>query len=152
MRNLVIILVAFLFVSCINAPVTRTESSSVSSTQGVTHEPEKTSVDSVQQFLLAVAASDFYAHGPTSIIRFREVRFRYLVSPKGEKTYLLCGEFLSEKKPAIHEWTPFVTIKTDPYEQWIGGQAATYCQGSSPASEKQDDLSSSLQSRFDSLR
>jgi transposase len=48
------------------------------------------------------------------------------------------------------EWTPFVTIKTSGYEQWLGDQVASRCRRPSIIWEK-EDLSTSLQSRFDSL-
>jgi hypothetical protein len=47
---------------------------------------------------------------------------------------------------------PFVTIKTSGYEQYIGAQAAGFCQDSSVTRDQLGDLSSSLQSRLDSLR
>jgi hypothetical protein len=47
---------------------------------------------------------------------------------------------------------PFATIKTSGYEQWIGAQAVGFCQRSSVIWDKAGDLSSSLQSRLDSLR
>ena len=65
---------------------------------------------------------------------------------------MLCGEFLPAQEGGKAEWTPFATIKTSGYEQWIGAQAARSCQGSSVIWDKVGDLSSSLQSRLDSLR
>lgn len=152
MRQLTILLVAFFTVGCSSSKVTKTESPTVSPIPIVTQGPQSVSIDSIQQFLLAAAAADFHAHGPSNIKHFRDVRMRYLVSAPGEKTYILCGQFQREVQGGMGEWTAFVTIKTDPYEQWIGGQAATYCRDSSPLSEKVDDLSPLLQSRFDSLK
>ncbi len=65
---------------------------------------------------------------------------------------MLCGQFLPAQEAGKAEWTPFATIKTSGYEQWIGAQAAGFCQNSSVIWDKVDDLSSSLQSRLDSLR
>jgi hypothetical protein len=70
----------------------------------------------------------------------------------GEKQYMLCGQFLPAPEGGKAEWMPFATIKTSGYEQWIGAQAAGFCQGSSVIWDKVGDLSSSLQSRLDSLR
>jgi hypothetical protein len=66
--------------------------------------------------------------------------------------YRLCGQFLPAQEPGKAEWTPFATIKTSHYEQYIEAQAAGFCQNSSFIWDSVDDLSSSLQSRLDSLR
>ena len=76
----------------------------------------------------------------------------HVMNPKGEKQYLLCGQFVSAVKGSKPEWIPFATIKTSGYEQWIGAQAVGYCQGASVIWDKEADLSSELQKRFDSLR
>src|SRR3546814_971194 len=49
-------------------------------------------------------------------------------SPDGEEQYMLCGEFLPAQEGGNTEWTPFATIKTSDYEQWIGAQAAGFCE------------------------
>jgi hypothetical protein len=74
------------------------------------------------------------------------------MTPSGEEQYMLCGQFLPAEEEGKAEWTPFATIKTSGYEQWIGAQAVGFCQGSSVIWDKEGDLSSSLQSRLDSLR
>jgi len=74
------------------------------------------------------------------------------MTPSGEAQYMLCGQFLPAQEGGKAEWTPFATIKTSGYEQWLGAQAAGFCQGSSVIWDKVGDLSSSLQSRLDSLR
>jgi hypothetical protein len=74
------------------------------------------------------------------------------MTPSGEEQYMLCGQFLPAQEGGNAEWTPFATIKTSGYEQWIGTQAADYCQRSAVIWDKEGDLSPSLQSRFDSLR
>jgi len=61
----------------------------------------------------------------------------------------LCGEFLREGEKA--EWTPFATIKTSGYEQYLGGGAAAYCAASPIIWDTRDDLSASLQTQLDSL-
>jgi hypothetical protein len=50
------------------------------------------------------------------------------------------------------EWTHFATIKTDPYEQWMGSNALTYCQDSKEITYTKIDLSIALKSRYDSLQ
>jgi hypothetical protein len=80
------------------------------------------------------------------------VRIGHVMTPSGEKQYILCGEFLPAHEGGKAEWMPFATIKTAPYEQWLGAQAAGFCKGSSVIWDKEPDLSPSLQSRLDALR
>jgi hypothetical protein len=120
------------------AAVTRSESQAVSPT--------------VVQFLLTAAATDFHSHRPPDPVRFRDVRIGHVVAPSGEKQYRLCGQFLPAQQAGKAQWTPFATIKTSDYEQYIGAQAAGFRQESSVLWDNDDDLSSSLQSRLDSLR
>jgi hypothetical protein len=110
------------------------------------------SVDSVAQFLIAAAATDFHAHRPPDPARFRDVRVGHANAPGEEEHYRLCGQFLPAQEEGKAEWTPFVTIKTSGYEQYIGAQAAGFCQDLSVTWDPVGDLSSSLQSRLDSLR
>ena len=151
MRIHTLFVLTLLAAGCSTSPVTKIDSSSVSSALVAAHRPELDSLASVQQFLLAAAASDFHTHGPSHVIRFRDVCLRYLAGSTGEKIYILCGQFLPEKEGSMAQWTAFVTIRTDPYEQWIGGQAESYCAHSSRMSNEGDDLSSALQSRLDAL-
>jgi hypothetical protein len=65
---------------------------------------------------------------------------------------MLCGEFLPGQREGKVEWTPFATIKTSGYEQWLGAQAANLCQRSTVIWDSEGDLSSSLQTRLDSMR
>jgi hypothetical protein len=109
-------------------------------------------VDSVAQFLIAAAATDFHAHRPPDPARFRNVRVGHTKAPSGEEHYRLCGQFLPAQEEGKAEWTHFVTIKTSGYEQYVGAQAAGFCQDSSVTWDQVGDLSSSLQSRLDSLR
>jgi hypothetical protein len=79
------------------------------------------------------------------------VRSGYVVLPDGMKQYRLCGEFLPAQDSGKAEWTPFATIKTSGYEQWLGAQAINFCKGF-PITWDRGDLSSALQARLDSLR
>lgn len=112
----------------------------------------KASIDPVVQFLLTAAATDFHTHRQSDPVRFRDVRIGHVMTPSGAEQYMLCGEFLPEQEGGKAEWMPFATIKTSGYEQWNGAQAAGFCQHSSVIWDKEGDLSSSLQSRLDSLR
>jgi hypothetical protein len=152
MRNLAALFAILVLAACSSAPVKRDESQAVSPTQVLASELQKASMDSVIQFLLTAAATDFHTHRPPDPVRFREVRLGHVVTPSGEKQHMLCGQFLPAPEGGKAEWTPFATIKTSGYEQWIGAQAAGFCQGASIVWDKAGDLSSSLQSRLDSLR
>ena len=138
MRYLAVLFATLVLAGCSKAPVTRSESQAVSPT--------------VVQFLLTAAASDFHNHRPPDPVRFRDVRLGHFMTPSGEEQYMLCGQFLPAQEGGKAEWTPFATIKTSGYEQWIGAQAAGFCQRSSVIWDKEGDLSTSLQSRLDSLR
>jgi hypothetical protein len=101
------------------------------------------------EFLLTSSATDFHTHRPPYPARFRDVRIGYSMMPDGTRQYLLCGSFLAEGGKL--EWTPFATIKTSGYEQWLGDQAVSFCKR--PANVwVEGDFSPSLQSRIDSLR
>jgi hypothetical protein len=123
---------AFFVVGCAAAPATRDLSPAV-------------------DFLLTSAATDFHTHAPPHASRFREVRSGYVTSEDGTKQYRLCGKFLPAEESGQAEWTPFATIKTSGYEQWLGAQAANYCERSSITWDE-GDLSAVLQSRLDALR
>ncbi len=105
------------------------------------------SIGPVVEFLMTSAATDFHNPRTTPPDQFRGVRVGHLLTPAGEKQYMMCGQF-HEPRSAV--WTPFATIKTSGYEQWIGAQASRFCQGSSVRWDTVGDLSSSLKSRLDS--
>ena len=138
MRYLGVLFATLVLAGCSGAPVMRSESRAVS--------------PAVVQFLLTAAATDFHTHRPPDPVRFRDVRIGHFMTPSGEEPYMLCGQFLPAQEGGKAEWTPFATIKTSGYEQWIGAQAASFCQRSSVIWDNEGDLSSSLQSRLDSLR
>jgi len=149
MRNLAV-LFALSLAACSTAPARRGEPQAMSPAQVLAPEVPRASMDPVAQFLLTAAATDFHAHPPTAI-RFRDVHIGHMITASGEEKYMLCGQFLPAQEGGKAEWTQFATIKTSGYEQWLGTQAAGFCQGSSVIWDK-GDLSSSLQSRLDSLR
>ena len=103
------------------------------------------------QYLLSVAASDFHARVQKDSVHFRNVRLGHVITPEGAKQYILCGEF-EQTKGGEAGWTPFATIKTSRYEQWIGGQAAGLCQRSSVIWDGNKDISSLLKKRLESLQ
>lgn len=103
------------------------------------------------QFLLAASTTDFHAHQPPYPASLRDVRVGHTIAPDGTELHLLRGQFLPKQGQGEPEWTPFVTIKTSDYEQWLGAQAEGYCRQPSIVWDDREDLSSSLQSRLDSL-
>ena len=147
--SLFAISVISVFAACGTAPAAR-NASPASPTQAPATQPQKASIDPVVEFLLSSAATDFHEHGPAGPLQFRNLRVGHLTSPDGKDSYRLCGQFLQGGDKA--EWMPFATIKTSGYEQYIGGQADSYCQGSSFKWDTEGDLSSSLQSHLDSLQ
>lgn len=79
--------------------------------------------DTIVQFLITSACIDFRNHQPPTPIDFRNIKIGYLTSPNSEKTFILCGEFMSKENK---EWLDFTTIKTSGYEQYLG--KTQYCQ------------------------
>jgi hypothetical protein len=79
--------------------------------------------DSIVQFLITSASTDFLNHKPPTPMAFRNVKIGFLIASNDEKTFVLCGEFLSQED---NEWIAFTTIKTLGYEQYIG--KTQYCQ------------------------
>ena len=138
--------------ACSTAPVTRSEPQPVSPAQVLAPELQKAPIDSVVQFLLTAAATDFHTHRPPDPVRFRDVRIGHVMTSSGEEQYMLCGQFLPAQEGGKAAWTPFATIKTSAYEQWIGAHATVFCKDSSVIWDKAGDLSSSLQTRLDSLK
>lgn len=112
------------------------------------------SADSAQaaQFLIHASAADFQAHRPPDPVRFRDVRLGHVMTARGEAQYMLCGEFLAAEAGGKAEWTRFATIKTSDYEQWLGAQAAGFCDGPAVIWDKAGDLSNALQGELQSLR
>ena len=153
MRHLTTLIAALcLTASSTTASVTRRELQLRTGDPAHARDPQTPSADSVVQFLLLAAATDFHAHGPPDPARFHQVRIGHVMTPGGIKQYLLCGQFLPAQTGSKAKWTSFVTIKTSGYEQYIGAQATAFCQSSSIIWEKRSDLSTSLQSQIESLR
>jgi len=152
MRYAIALFVTLVFAACNTAPVSHSQSQVASPGPVPALKGPKSSTDSPIDFLLTSAATDFHAHHPPYPTRFREVRFGHFMTEAGEKQYMLCGEFLPQQREGKAEWMPFATIKTSGYEQYIGAQAVSFCQLSHVVWDKDEDLSSSLQNRLDSLR
>lgn len=149
LRYLVASLATLLFAACSTTPAPRGQLQPASPGQVSASDGQ---LDSLIQHLLAEAASDFHSHRPPSVAHVRNVRIGHVTTADGAKQYMLCGEFLPAQREGKVEWTPFVTIKTSGYEQWLGAQAANLCQRSTVIWDSEGDLSSSFQTRLDSMR
>ncbi len=147
-----ILLITAILAACCTAQVTRNESEAASSYPAPAEGLQKASSDSVAKFLIMSAAKDFHAHGPSGALRFRDVRIGHIADSGGEKHYFLCGQFVRVQASGKAQWTPFVTIKTSGYEQYVGPQALHFCQDTTAVWDKANDLTSTLQSRFGSLK
>jgi hypothetical protein len=117
-----------------------------SATSTVAFAEGATTDSSLNEILLSAAAADFAAHGPKSNA-FREVHLRYLQGDSDSGVHMLCGEFLQS---STDTWVAFATIKTSPYEQWIGGTASAWCQQAAPADPSAKDLAPELRAKITS--
>jgi len=139
MRRLAVMLTALALAACGTAPPSR----------GGAVQPRIAAVDAPVEFLLTSSAADFAAHRQSFPGRVRDVRIGYVTTRQGTRQYRLCGSFTAVGGNGA--WAPFVTIQTDPYEQWLGGQAVPYC-GDSTLTWVEGDFTTALQSRLDALR
>jgi hypothetical protein len=149
--RLVIALLTVVFAACTTAPVSKSQSQVAGPSQAPAAE-SKPSTDSPMEFLLKSPATDFHAHRPPVVEHFRDVRFGHVATPAGATQYQLCGEFLPHQREGKAEWTPFATIRTSGFEQYLGVQAASWCQPSRFVQDRDEDLSSALQNQLDSMR
>lgn len=109
-------------------------------------------LNSAVEYLLSSAATDIsHMQSLARPVRFREVRSGYIMTSATEKEYMLCGSFSAAQGTGEARWIPFVTIKTSGYEQYLGAQAVGFCTRPAVRWDK-GDLSSALQSRFESTR
>src|SRR5207247_9856509 len=112
MRYFAILFTTLGLAACSTAPVTRRESQAVSPTQVLAPELQKPSIDSVVQFLLTAAATDFRTHRPPDPVRFRDVRIGHVVTPSGKEQYILCSQFLRAQEGGKAERTLLATMHT----------------------------------------
>src|SRR2546423_1366982 len=105
MRYLTVLLAAVFVAACSAAPAARGGSQTVA-----------TASDSIVEFLVTAAATDFHTHRPPDPARFRNVRIGHVMTPSRQEQYMLCGQFQAAQDEANAEWTPFATIKTSGYE------------------------------------
>ena len=104
-------------------------------------------VQGLQDSLVAYSASDFVVSGSRPD-GFRKVDLRYRDNDLGARSYMLCGQARMGTGDKA-EWVDFATIKTNPYEQWLGGTAAGMCADAVPVSPDDGELSAALQTKLD---
>lgn len=104
-----------------------------------------TYVQGLQDSLVEYAASDFAA-APLRPGSFRRVELRYREDDNGVRSYMLCGQ-ARIGAGAKEAWVDFATIKTDPYEQWIGGLATDMCARAVTVPSNGNDISAALQTK-----
>ncbi len=105
------------------------------------------------QFLLDSATGDIHAHHPPAgKVQFRRARIGTLPQPDGTTFYLVCAEYAGVTEGRKPTWVPFVTIKMETYEQWLGAEATKdWCQRRHPSWDPRTDITAALQARYDSL-
>ncbi|MFT4076606.1 MAG: hypothetical protein QM647_13875 [Asticcacaulis sp.] len=101
----------------------------------------------VTEELLTASASDFQTHAPPKPVDIRNLRLGAIEQGNGDQ-YLLCGEFRAGSGTEPSDWTPFATIKTSGYEQWLGDQATTICGRQHITWEQNHDLSADLKEKL----
>jgi hypothetical protein len=149
-RHFARLISTFLLIACNTNAVPRNEFNGLRIIQGAVHGQPKACKETPFEFLLTSAAAEFHAQHASHTIHFRKVHIGHVMTPGGEKQYMLCGQFLTAREEDKGAWAPFVTIKTSGYEQWLGDQATKFCKRPSIIWEH-GDLSPLLQTRFDSL-
>ncbi len=93
-------------------------------------------VHGLEDAIAAYTVSDFSSHGPRPN-GFRQVNLRFVETDSGMRSYMLCGQ-VRIGTGAKAEWADFATIKTDPYEQWLGDQATSMCAKATPVTGGRD--------------
>lgn len=102
-------------------------------------------VKGLQESLAAYSASDFAASG-SHPAGFRKVDLRYRENDHGARTYMLCGQ-VQTSAGAEATWADFATVRTKPFEQWIGSAAIEMCALATPVSAEGDDLSTLIEAK-----
>jgi len=105
------------------------------------------------QFLVDSATWDIHAHHPPAgKVQFRNARIGTLPQPNGTTFYLVCAERAGVTEGNKPTWVPFVTIKMETYEQWLGEEAfKDWCYHRKPIWDPRTDITAALQAKYDSL-
>lgn len=146
---LVVLLLAFV---AIGAMVSRTGGAQTAkSGPASTPSPTPESFETIKEFLIVSAATDFNDHQPPYPAKFRKVKIGHMGDTTKSGAWRMCGEFLPTDGGDKAKWTGFVTVKTSGYEQYIGSDSP-YCTHPKIVWIKTDDLSSALKRKLDSLK
>ncbi|MBK9495178.1 MAG: hypothetical protein IPO08_11725 [Xanthomonadales bacterium] len=155
MRSLITIFAAMTLMACNSATVRDEKSAMPQPSTLVRTDAHEASEAVAMEFLLKSAATDFRARPPAENLHFRNVRLGYALTSESKTKYMLCGEFFSPTDINHANRGFFITIDApggpNGYNQLLGGQEISFCEESSVTWSNAGDLSSSLQSRFDSL-
>ena len=102
-------------------------------------------VKNLQESLVAYSASDFAA-SDVDPAGFRKVHLRYRENDHGARTYMLCGQVQigAGNKAA---WGDFATVKTKPFEQWLGHAASEICALATPVAADGNDLAALIEAK-----
>jgi hypothetical protein len=84
MRYLTILFATFVLIACKTTP----------DKHGQSQQTQVFAPDSIIQYLLKAAATDFHTHRSPDPVRFRDVRIGHLKTPGGDEQFMLCGQFL----------------------------------------------------------
>lgn len=142
-----------LFVSCKSGPDNgQNDSSQISSGNIPAIVTQNDTIAGIVKSLIYFSANDFYKHQKPLPTAFRKLQIKYVIKSNKELMYLLCGQFTTDDKQNSSEWTDFTTIITDPYEQWIGSNALTYCENSKEIQFTKANLSAELIMQLNSLQ
>ncbi len=152
MRVLAVLLVTLVLSGCARGPAERQGQALPIHDSTAAVGDDQAAPDSTVQFLLATAATDFHEHRPPDPARFRDVRVGRVPAPGGEPREFLYGQFSTEPEGDAAPWTDFVTIRTTPYEHWIGAFASEFHRNPAITWYANGDLSSRLKQKLDALR
>lgn len=111
----------------------------LAATAGASAHDSYSYVKNLQESLAAYSAYDF-ATSDVNPAGFRKVDLRYRENDHGARTYMLCGQ-VQIGAGGEARWVDFATVKTKPFEQWIGSTASEMCAHATPVSPDGDDLS-----------
>ena len=148
----VVIFLTVSSVSCTSSSDSRPTISSHDSSENIDSVvTQNDTIAAVVQSLIDFSVSDFYKNQQPLPTDFRNVQIKYTTKPNKEIVYILCGQFTTSYKQSGNEWVYFTTIITDPYEQWIGSNALTYCENSKEIPYTKANLSAELINKLRSL-
>ena len=154
MRSLLVLIAALAAFGCSPALVRPSEGSAAMPALPARSGTHDASRAHKMEFLLASAAADFQSHPPGGArLRFQNVRLGSLGTSEGTLRYMLCGSFSSDESRLSDGTTPFVTVDSpggpNGYQQLLG--ANSMCTDPAATFDSTSDLTSALQSRFDSI-